>query len=292
MSMTSSGTSEKHHRRLEKVRGFSRDSAAGGRVGYFRWKAGVDLAIALLLLIPVSAMVALLALLVRLTSKGPGIYRQIRVGKDGKCFKMYKIRTMRIDAEAASGPVWTQPGDPRMTFLGRILRKLHLDELPQLFNVLRGEMSLVGPRPERPEFVRVLSEAVPHYRDRLVVRPGITGLAQVNLAPDSDLMSVHRKLALDLDYIRHADGWLDTRLFLCTALRVFKVPESFLIRVLELQRPELLAATDAAAKASPGLEEATPGTIRLQAAQASSANGGPDDISHHAASAMSVKKAR
>ena len=164
-------------------------------------------------------------LLVRATSKGPGIYQQMRVGKDGRRFMMYKIRTMRVDAEAASGPVWTQPHDPRVTYLGEILRKLHLDELPQIFNVLRGEMSFVGPRPERPEFVRVLSETVPRYRDRLAVRPGITGLAQINLPPDSDLMSVRRKLALDLDYIERGNLWLDARLFLCTALRVIKVPE-------------------------------------------------------------------
>ena len=137
-------------------------------------------------------------LLVRLTSRGPGIYKQARVGKDGRKFMMYKIRTMRQDAEAASGPMWTQAHDPRVTFLGRVLRKLHLDELPQLFNVLKGEMSLVGPRPERPEFVRVLAEAIPGYRNRLAVRPGVTGLAQVNLPPDTDIASVRAQAGAGL----------------------------------------------------------------------------------------------
>ena len=157
------------------------------RVAYLRWKSLVDFAAAVLLIIPVGGLIAILALLVRATSSGAAIYRQMRVGKDGRRFMIYKIRTMRADAEAASGPVWTQLHDPRVTFLGRILRTLHLDELPQIFNVLRGEMSFIGPRPERPEFVRVLSEAIPGYRIRLTVLPGITGLAQVNLRPTPTL---------------------------------------------------------------------------------------------------------
>ena len=170
--------------------------------GWFRWKPAIDWTVALLLLVPAGAIVAILVLLVRATSKGPGLYRQIRVGKDGRHFTIYKIRTMRADAEAASGPVWTRPHDPRITLLGRILRKLHLDELPQIFNVLRGEMSFIGPRPERPEFVSVLAAAVPGYRQRLAVRPGITGLAQVNLPSDTDLSSVRRKLVLDCEYLQ------------------------------------------------------------------------------------------
>ena len=141
---------------------------------------------------------------------------------------MYKIRSMRHDAEAASGPKWTQASDPRVTGLGKLLRKLHLDELPQLFNVLKGEMAIAGPRPERPEFVRVLGEAIPGYRNRLAVLPGITGLAQVNLPPDSDLASVERKLVLDCEYIERAGLWLDLRLTLWTFLRIFKMPERWL----------------------------------------------------------------
>ena len=292
MSMTSAPAAGNHSRLREASRALRDDCGVQQSRGYFRWKVAIDLVVAYLLLIPAGAAIAVLVLLVRATSRGSGIYRQIRVGKDGRYFMMYKIRTMGSDAEAETGPVWTLPGDPRTTFLGRILRKLHLDELPQIFNVLRGEMSFIGPRPERPEFVRVLGEAVPHYCDRHLVRPGITGLAQINLAPDTDLMSVHRKIALDLDYIRHADWWLDTRIFLCTALRSFKVREDVLVRVLGLQRPELLAATDASVEACPGPEEATPGMILLQAAQASLSNGEMHNRSRCSAKARCIKKAR
>ena len=139
-------------------------------------------------------------------------------------FRMYKIRTMRRDAEAHTGPVWTKTKDPRITRIGRILRKLHLDELPQLLNVMRGEMSLVGPRPERPEFVEVLAEEIPGYMDRVLVCPGVTGLAQVNLPPDTDLKSVRRKLLLDRQYVAEAGLLLDVRLFLCTLGRMCKIP--------------------------------------------------------------------
>jgi lipopolysaccharide/colanic/teichoic acid biosynthesis glycosyltransferase len=203
---------------------------------YFRWKAVFDRTLATLLLAPGLPMIVLMVLLVRCTSRGPGIFRQLRVGQRGRKFTIYKIRTMRCDAEAASGPVWTQAHDPRITWVGKVLRKLHLDELPQLLNVLRGEMSLIGPRPERPEFVHVLAEAIPGYLNRLAVPPGVTGLAQLNLPPDTDLDSVRRKLALDCLYIRQAGLWLDIRLFVGTLLRVFKVSERRLLPVLGLRR--------------------------------------------------------
>ncbi len=240
---------------------------------YFQWKLALDVTIAAVLLIPITAIIAVLVLLVRATSKGPGIFRQSRVGKNGRRFMMYKIRTMRVDAESASGPIWSQPHDRRVTFVGRILRKMHLDELPQVFNVLRGDMSFVGPRPERPEFVCVLSEAVRDYRARNAVRPGITGMAQINLPPDTDLMSVRRKLVLDLDYMERGSMSLDARLMICTALRVIKVDEGFLTRILGLQRAELLAEIDASPEAGTGPEEATPETILLYAAQATSSHG-------------------
>ncbi len=203
----------------------------------FRRKAFFDRLCAGLLLAPGLPLIALLVLLTRLTSRGPGIYRQLRVGRDGRKFMMYKIRTMRHDAEARSGPVWAQTNrDPRITLLGRALRKFHLDELPQLLNVLKGEMSLVGPRPERPEFVHILAESIPDYRDRLVAPPGITGLAQLNLPPDSDLNSVRRKLVLDRQYVRRAGLWLDTRIILCTGLRISKFPERWLLPLFGLRR--------------------------------------------------------
>lgn len=190
----------------------------------FRRKPAVDRLLAVLLLIPGLPMIGLLMLLMRLTSRGRAIFRQARVGKDGKVFTMFKIRTMRHDAEEGVGATWSTLNDPRTTRVGRWIRKLHLDELPQLFNVLRGEMSLVGPRPERPEFVCVLEEALPGYRNRVSVLPGVTGLAQLCLPPDSDLCSACRKLVLDLEYIHSATLATDMRLLVCTFLRLPKLP--------------------------------------------------------------------
>ena len=196
---------------------------------YFRWKRFVDCFLAALLLIPCLPVMGLLVLLVRLTSRGPGIFRQARVGKGGRTFTMYKIRSMVHDAEALTGAAWAQPDDPRVTTLGRFLRIFHLDELPQLFNVLKGEMSLVGPRPERPEFVSVLVQKIPGYANRLAVAPGITGLAQLKLPPDSDLESVRRKLALDLQYILKAGPIYDLWLLVYTFLRLANVFEKLAI---------------------------------------------------------------
>ena len=181
---------------------------------FFRWKGVLDCGIAAILLIPGLPLIGVLILLVRLTSRGPGILRQTRIGKNGRRFTMYKIRTMVHDAEARSGPVWSVENDPRVTAVGRVLRKFHLDEFPQLFNVLKCDMSLVGPRPERPEFAYVLADAVPGYLKRLAIAPGITGLAQLNLPPDADLSSVQCKLALDCDYLENAGLFMDIRVLL------------------------------------------------------------------------------
>jgi lipopolysaccharide/colanic/teichoic acid biosynthesis glycosyltransferase len=192
---------------------------------YFRWKGLIDRTLAAILLVPAMPIIAVLGPFIRLTSPGPAIYRQKRVGKNGRRFFLYKLRSMHQTAEATTGAVWsTNPNDPRVTRLGRILRRFHLDELPQLVNVLRGEMSLVGPRPERPEFVEVLSMQIPSYRHRLVVPPGVTGLAQLNLPPDSDITSVRRKLVLDVEYVQQASLWLDLRILMCTAARMLKIP--------------------------------------------------------------------
>lgn len=203
---------------------------------YFRRKAWFDRSVAFLLLIPGLPIIAVLVALIRLTSRGPGIFRQQRVGEGGKVFTMLKLRSMRVDAEHRSGAIWATDDDPRTTWLGKYLRKFHLDELPQLFNVLAGQMSLIGPRPERPEFVSVLSAALPHYTDRLLVPPGVTGLAQINLPPDSDLNSVARKLALDLEYVEAGSLWLDVRLLFCTIARVVKFGTSFCLRILGVHR--------------------------------------------------------
>jgi lipopolysaccharide/colanic/teichoic acid biosynthesis glycosyltransferase len=185
-------------------------------------------------------MIFVLVLIIRCTSKGPGIFKQLRVGLHGQTFMIYKLRTMRNDAERETGPVWTQHGDNRVTPLGRIMRKLHLDEFPQLFNVLKGEMTLVGPRPERPEFVQRLALRIPGYMKRLDVPPGITGLAQLNLPPDSDLNSVRRKQALDLEYAAHANLWLDLRLLVATFLRLPKISEKWVLKILGLHRTVIL----------------------------------------------------
>jgi lipopolysaccharide/colanic/teichoic acid biosynthesis glycosyltransferase len=176
------------------------------------------------LLILFAPVIALSALLVKLTSRGPAFYSQIRLGKDGRPFAIYKIRTMTHECEKESGPQWCAVHDPRVTRLGRLLRRTHIDEFPQLWNVIRGDMALIGPRPERPEIVPQLERALPHYGHRLLVKPGVSGLAQVQLAADTDIASVRRKLAYDLFYIRHMNPWMDLRIVLCTAFHMAGVP--------------------------------------------------------------------
>lgn len=208
------------HEPFAPARVAAHPSAGTTAAGYFAWKDVVGRVVALVLLVVGLPIIVLAALAVKLTSPGPAIYRQVRVGRKGRLFTMYKIRTMRVDAEAVTGPVWTRTRDPRVTRLGRVMRWLHIDEFPQLINVLRGEMALIGPRPERPEFTQMLARQLPAYEDRLLVRPGITGLAQINLPPDTDLESVRRKLSLDLVYVREGTLWLDARIFACTFARL------------------------------------------------------------------------
>ena len=179
-----------------------------------------DVTVAVLLLIVLSPVIAIVAILVRLFDGSPVIYRQARVGKDGQLFEMYKFRTMPINAESDSGPIWAGEEDPRATRFGRVLRKVHLDELPQLANVVTGEMSLVGPRPERPYFVKQLSGALPEYPKRLSVKPGITGLAQVNHRAEQTLADTRRKLQFDLLYIDSMSWKTDFRILLATLGKV------------------------------------------------------------------------
>jgi len=154
-------------------------------------------------------LMALIALAVRLSSPGPVIYRQRRVGQGGRVFELLKFRSMYQDAEARSGAVWASENDPRVTPVGRVLRKLRLDELPQFFNVLKGEMSIVGPRPERPEFVQVLREQIPFYDQRHTIPPGITGWAQINHKYGDTLQDTITKLEYDLYYLKHLGLSLD-----------------------------------------------------------------------------------
>jgi len=198
---------------------------------------------ALALLIPALPVMIVLVMLVQMTSPGPGIYRQRRVGLRGRPFTLYKIRTMMHNAEAETGPVWTAPNDPRVTRLGRLLRPLHLDELPQLFNVLFGHMTLIGPRPERPEFTEFLAKEIPTYMERYQVIPGITGLAQLNLPPDTDVESVRRKLVLDMEYISQATLWMDMRIVACTIVKLVGIPGGRIVRWLKLDRSPVVPET-------------------------------------------------
>jgi lipopolysaccharide/colanic/teichoic acid biosynthesis glycosyltransferase len=184
----------------------------------------VDFVCALVLLVLTAPVLLLAALAIKLTSRGPVFYTQTRLGRGGLPYTIYKLRTMYHNCEGLTGARWATERDPRITFVGRFLRRTHIDELPQLWNVLCGRMSLVGPRPERPEFVPKLARAIPGYRERLLVRPGLTGLAQVQLPPDTDMESVRRKLAYDLYYVEHAGFWLDVRLLLSTACHVVGIP--------------------------------------------------------------------
>ena len=174
-------------------------------------------ALALLVLAPV---LAALAAGVRLGSRGPVFYRQARVGRDGREFDMLKFRTMRTDAEAASGPVWTTENDPRVTRLGAVLRRWSLDELPQFWNVLRGDMSLVGPRPERRVFVEQFAERMPRYFERHRVKAGLTGWAQVNGLRGNT--SIEDRTLYDLHYVENWSVWLDLRILLMTVDHVLR----------------------------------------------------------------------
>ena len=194
----------------------------------------VNAALAGAALLLIAPLLVLIAVAIRLTSRGPIIYAQARVGLDrrwrdtlalrdrrsedlgGQVFTIFKFRTMRVDAERFSGAVWAQTNDPRVTTLGRYLRQFRLDELPQLWNIVRGDMNIVGPRPERPSIVARLREMIPDYRARHRVKPGLTGPAQINQHYDQNLDDVRGKIRWDLEYIRTQSLWLDIKIMLKT----------------------------------------------------------------------------
>jgi lipopolysaccharide/colanic/teichoic acid biosynthesis glycosyltransferase len=211
-----------------------------GYAWYGPCKAAVDFGLALFLLLVLGPVIIVTALLVRLTSRGPAFYTQTRVGCDGRLFTIFKIRTMIHNCESLTGPRWSIPGDPRITPIGQFLRRTHLDELPQLINVLRGDMSLIGPRPERPEFTAKLERAIPAYPERLRVRPGVTGLAQVHLPGDTNLASVRIKLAHDLFYIQRLSPGLEARILFCTVLRVLGVSYESIRRLSGVPSEEIV----------------------------------------------------
>ncbi len=179
-------------------------------------KRTLDIVVSLTVLVLFIPMWILIAIAIKLNSKGPVLYKQVRVGKNGQHFKMLKFRSMRSDAEKNTGPVWAGKNDPRVTAVGRFLRKTHLDEIPQFINVLKGEMSLVGPRPERPFFVEKLSKEIPLYNRRHKVKPGITGWAQVKHKYDESIEDVRTKLKYDLYYIENISWRLDLKILLNT----------------------------------------------------------------------------
>jgi sugar transferase (PEP-CTERM system associated) len=187
-------------------------------------KRSVDVAISLTLLIIVLPIVALTALAIKLESGGPILYRQERVGLRGRRFVLLKFRSMRRDAEENGGPMWAQQRDPRTTRVGSFIRKVRIDELPQLLNVIRGDMSFVGPRPERPYFVDQLTAEIPYYSERHAVRPGITGWAQINYPYGASVEDAREKLSYDLYYLKNRGLFLDLVILMQTA-RVILWPQ-------------------------------------------------------------------
>lgn len=198
---------------------------------------GVNFVVAAVGLVLLSPFMLLIAIAIKLDSPGPVIFRQLRIGRDrrggdsrsmdrrngqrsedlgGRPFFIYKFRTMTVDAEEETGPVWASSDDDRCTRVGRVLRRYRLDELPQLWNVIRGEMSIVGPRPERPGYVKILRREIGEYRDRQKIRPGITGWAQIHQDADSSVDDVRRKVHYDIQYLRQRSLKLDLEIMLRT----------------------------------------------------------------------------
>jgi len=175
----------------------------------FFYRRVVGVTVALVGLALLSPLLVLIAVAIKLDSRGPVLYRQPRVGLDGHVFEILKFRSMRADAETQTGPVWARQNDPRVTRVGRVLRKLRLDEVPQLLNIVKGDMNFVGPRPERPYFVEKLSPLIPYYDIRHVIRPGVTGWAQVSCSYGSTIDEAKHKLEYDVFYIKNQSISLD-----------------------------------------------------------------------------------
>jgi lipopolysaccharide/colanic/teichoic acid biosynthesis glycosyltransferase len=211
---------------------------------YAAAKTAFDYAAAFAMLPLALVLIGVAAIAVKLTSPGPVFYTQTRVGLNGRKYKIIKIRSMRTNVEAVSGIQWSQKGDSRITRVGKFLRATHIDELPQIFNVLMGHMSLVGPRPERPEVIQAkgLNQLVPGYRHRLRVKPGVTGLAQCQLPADSDVTSVRYKVVYDLYYVERMSLLLDIRLIAATLFRAVGAGPGALRRLFLLPGRRLVAA--------------------------------------------------
>jgi lipopolysaccharide/colanic/teichoic acid biosynthesis glycosyltransferase len=243
---------------------------ACGQPGYFyvsKLKRLADVLIAVTLGLAAFPIFLAAWILVRLTSRGPGIYTQVRVGRFGESFRVYKLRTMRLDAEV-NGPQWSKSkGDSRVTPFGNVLRKFRIDEIPQLWNIIRGEMSFVGPRPERPEFTDQLASQIPFFRERLLLRPGLTGWAQVCYPYGASVEDARRKLEFDLYYIKHMSLSLDAFILLDTVKTILRGGASerrgarlaqfeHVYRRVAQEVAELQEPFSAALQAVPGLQPA------------------------------------
>ncbi|MET3724723.1 TIGR03013 family XrtA/PEP-CTERM system glycosyltransferase [Sphingomonas trueperi] len=199
------------------------DGFSSGRRMSGLFKRLFDILASLILLLVAFPLVIVTAVLIKLESRGPALYRQQRVGLYGQAFDVLKLRSMRQDAEAPGEAVWAEENDPRITRIGRIIRKIRIDELPQCWSVLKGEMSFVGPRPERPKFVEDLEQALPYYAERHMVKPGITGWAQINYPYGASIDDARQKLEYDLFYAKNYSPFLDLLILLQTA-RVILFP--------------------------------------------------------------------
>ena len=200
---------------------FLENLAEGEKRIYDKFKRIGDILAAAFIIAITSPLWLILAWLIKSEDKGPVFYKQKRVGKDRKEFLLWKFRSMKVGAEKGR-PLWAKENDPRITKIGKVLRKLHLDELPQMINVLKGDISLVGPRPERPEFVKKLEKQIPHYHLRHIIKPGFTGWAQIKFRYARSLMDSHEKFQYDLYYIKNRSFFLDLGILLKTFQLLFK----------------------------------------------------------------------
>jgi len=199
------------------------ENLAKSRRLYETVKRPIEIFLALIILLITLPLFLIIGFLIKITSSGPIIYKQTRIGQLEKPFILYKFRTMKKDAEK-NGPQWAIKNDPRITFIGKILRASHLDELPQIFNILKGELSFVGPRPERPEFVKELKEKIPYYEIRHLVKPGLTGWAQINYRYGASIEDAYEKLEYDIYYLKNRSLTLDLLIILKTIKAFFFNP--------------------------------------------------------------------
>ena len=239
---------------------------------FFQRKNIVEKPIGIALLVLFMPVIVVLWLLVKLTSSGPGFYRQTRLGLNKQEFQLFKLRSMSNDAEANGQAIWANGADNRVTRLGKVLRKFHLDELPQLVNVVRGEMALVGPRPERPCICSSLQQKIEGYYDRVLVKPGISGLSQINLESDLTLEDVVRKQTLDLHYINETSFWFEFRIIIATALRFVGIKGETTMKLMRLCRRSLVEELEAKTSEQPSLNWEVSTQLSLLASTDSATN--------------------